>query len=226
MMAPEIEEICALCGETYPYYQVQRCYRCGKLYCKNCTALNEDHQVICLNCFRRMISPRGLKSKYAQLSIYLARRAKYGNHVTLSFKRIEEIIGDRLPYSAYHYNHWWKNIRGRSPSEDWLTTGWTAQEVNLENQEVTFQRKELSEIKTEDQTSNRKRRRKRSSEAFKALARKQPQKRRIPSKTKIAKVQARSKNIQRKSAIPQYRGKIKPKKAYEKKIYKPEEKTI
>jgi len=144
-MVPVVEEICALCGETYPYYQLQRCYRCGRLYCGNCTALNEGHEVICLNCFRRMISPRGLKSKYAQLSIYLARRAKYASYATLSFRRIEEIIGDHLPYSAYHYNHWWKNIRGRSPSEAWLTTGWTVQEVSLKNQEVTFQRKEPSE---------------------------------------------------------------------------------
>ena len=144
-MVPLIEEICTLCGEPYPYYQLRRCYKCGRLYCRNCVDFNEGHEVICLNCFRRMISPRGLKSKYAQLSIYLARRAKYASYATLSFRRIEEIIGDHLPYSAYHYNHWWKNIRGRSPSEAWLTTGWTVQEVSLKNQEVTFQRKEPSE---------------------------------------------------------------------------------
>jgi len=222
-MVPVIEEICPLCGETYPYYQLQRCYRCGRLYCRNCVALNEGREIICLNCFRRIVSPRGFKSKYAQLSIYLARRAKYGNHATLSFRRIEEIIGDDLPYSAHHNNHWWNNTRGPSHSEAWLTTGWIVQEVNLENQEVTFQKKEPSEAKGEDRASKGKGRRKRLSEAFKALAHKQPPKRKGLSKTKIARVQARARNIRRKSTGSEYRGKFKPRRAYEKRLYKHEE---
>lgn len=133
MMVPVIEEICGLCGVTYPYYQLQRCRRCGKLYCRNCVALNEAREVICLRCFRRIVSPIRLKSKYAQLSIYLARRVKYGDYVTLSFKRIEEIIGDHIPHSAYHRKHWWNNVRGRSQSEAWLSTGWIVQEVDLGN---------------------------------------------------------------------------------------------
>jgi len=223
-MVPMIEEICALCGETYPYYQLQRCYRCSRLYCRNCVALNEDREVICLNCFRRIVSPRSFRSKYAQFSIYLARRAKYGKYVTLSFKRIEEIIGDNLPYSAYHYNHWWNNTRGPSHSEAWMTTGWIVQEVNLQNQQVTFQKKEPSEVKAENRTSSSKRRRRKIPESFKALAHRQPRRRKGLSKTKIAKVQARLKNVLRKDGRPQYRGKPKPKKAYEKRLYKPGEK--
>jgi len=223
-MVPIAEEICALCGEAYRYYQLQRCYKCNRLYCRNCTALDEENKTICLNCFRRIVSPRNFTSRYAQLSLYLARRAKYAEYATLSFKRIEEIIGDHLPYSAYHYNHWWNNTRRRSPSEAWMTTGWIVQKVNLENQEVTFQKKESSQARTETQSSNIRRRKKRLPESFKALARKHLQKKKVPSKTKVAKVQAMSKNLQRKAALPRYPAKLKPKKAYEKRLYKSREK--
>jgi len=220
-LVPVLEEICALCDETYPYYQLRRCSRCSRLYCWNCTALKEDYEVICLSCFRRMVSPRGLKSKYALLSIYLARRAKYGNYVTLSFKRLEEIIEDRLPYSAYHYDHWWNNIRGRSQSEAWLTTGWVVLEVNLEDQEVTFRRKEHLEGNVENQPSKTRKRREPLSKSFRALAYRRPRRRVGPSKTKIAMVQATLRNIERKSTLPEYRGKPKLRKAYEKRLYKP-----
>lgn len=223
-MVPPVEEICALCGETYPYYQTRRCSKCGRFYCGTCTALDENREVVCLNCFRRLVSPRRLKSKYGQLSVYLARRAKYGNYATLSFKRIEKIIGNDLPYSAYHYNHWWGNVRGRSPSEAWLTTGWAVQEIDLENQEVTFRRKESLESKHEDQNSSQKKRRRGLSASFKALAHKEHRIRRELSKTKIAKVQARSRNVQRRRDASRRSGKSKPKKPYEKRLYKPEQK--
>jgi len=51
------------------------------------------------------------------------------------------------------------------------------------------------------------------------------QERRKPSKTKAAKLVARLKNLERKKAsVPKYRGSFKPKPAYEKRLYKPEEK--
>jgi len=133
-----IEEQCPICEEVYPYHILQKCIKCGRLCCINCIIRDENGDVVCLDCARKMVTPRIKLSKYAALSIYLARRAKYRSRLILTFPKIEEIIGDSLPYSAFHYKGWWSNVRGRSPSEAWMTVGWRVESVNLEKMEVTF----------------------------------------------------------------------------------------
>jgi len=217
-----IEEECASCGATFNYYSLYRCYVCGKMFCRNCFIYDEEGKVICLRCAKRRIFPKTRLSKYSPLTTYLARRAKYANYVTLSFKKIEEIIGDRLPPSAYENRYWWSNTRNRSCSEAWLTAGWSVLEVNLDSKTVTFKKNKPTEINVQ-----RKRRRRISvSPAFKALAKKRKRKKPSgPSKTKLAKAQARFKNVQReKMCVPKFRGKFKPKKAYEKRLYNLDEK--
>jgi len=217
-----IEEDCSLCGVTYPYYSLYRCTRCRRLYCRNCFLYDEERKVICLSCAKKRVFPGGPKSKYASLSTYLARRAKYGDQVTLAFSKIEEIIGDRLPSSAYSNRQWWGNNWGRSSSESWLTVGWKVQEVDLERNEVAFRK----EKQTAAAAPRKRSRRKPVSQAFKALAlRRRPRKPLGPSKTKVSRIQARLRNIERRRAsIRQYKGKFKPRRAYEKRLYKPEEK--
>lgn len=221
-----VDDTCPICEETYPYFMLQRCSRCGRLYCKNCTVLNDLGEVLCLNCARKMVTPRFRpKSKYAPLSIYLARRAAYTSQVTLKFSRIEEIIGDILPHSAYHSKNWWSNVRNRSPSEAWMTVGWRVEAVNLDGEEVTFRKEEKPA--SEGTSIPRKRRRKASKKTFREFVRKKSKRRRArtgPSKTKIAIAQARLKNIERaRTSARSYRG-LKPRSAYEKRLYKPEEK--
>ena len=221
-----VEDTCPICEETYPYFMLQRCSRCGRLYCRNCTVLNDLGEVLCLNCARRMVTPRFRpKSKYAPLSIYLARRAVYSSQVTLKFSKIEEIIGDVLPYSAYHSKSWWSNVRNRSPSEAWMTVGWRVKSVNLEREEVTFKKEKKPASK--DSSTKKTRRRRTSKKAFRELVHKKFGRQRAkkgPSKTKIAILQARLKNLERASALPpSYRG-LKPRSAYEKRLYKPGEK--
>jgi len=214
-----IEEDCSLCGVTYPYYSLYRCYRCGRLYCRNCFLFAEDGKVICLGCVRRSIYPAGPRSKYTFLSVFLAKKAKYSGQITLAFAEIEKIIGERLPFSAYYYKHWWSNIRNRSPSEAWLTTGWSVQSVDLEKKEVTFRKDEQTPVKA----AKKRLRRKPVSASFKALVNKRNLRRATePTKTKIAMAQARLKNIERRKT-KEHRGKFKPKRAYEKRLYKPEE---
>ncbi|MFB0522535.1 MAG: hypothetical protein ACETV1_02095, partial [Candidatus Bathyarchaeia archaeon] len=71
----------------------------------------------------------------------------------------------------------------------------------------------------------RRRSRKPVSQAFKALAlKRRPRKPSRPSKTKVSMAQARLKNIERRKTYPrEYRGRLKPRQAYEKRLYKPEE---
>ena len=217
-----IEEECSLCGVTFPYYALSRCYRCNRLYCRNCLIYNEEEKPTCLKCAKRRLMPQAPRSKYTSLSTFLVRKAKYANFVSLSFKQIEDIIGDKLPNSAYDYEHWWNNNLNRSQSEVWLTVGWKVETVNLAKKEVTFRK----EKPTPAEAPKKRQRRKPVSPAFKALAlERRPRKPLGPSKTKLAKTLARYKNIERQRATPRtLKGKFKPKSAYEKKLYKATEK--
>jgi len=217
-----IEEDCSLCGAAYPYFSLHRCHVCRRLYCRNCFLYDIDRRIICLKCAKRRVSPRGPRSKYTYLTTYLANRAKYSYHVTLPFAKVEEIIGDRLPSSAHYYEHWWSNTRNKSPSEAWLTAGWRVEGVDLDRKEVTFRK----DMQTAVRPYSMKRRRKPISEAFRALARRRrPLKPSGPSKTKVARVQARAKNIERRRTSGLGKGRrFKPRKTYEKRLYDLEEK--
>jgi hypothetical protein len=213
-----IEEDCSLCGVTYPYYALSRCNRCRRLYCRNCLIYDEEGKLTCLGCAKRRLMPAAPRSKYAPLSKFLVRRAQYSNFVTLSFKYIEEILGDKLPSSAYDNERWWNNSLSHPPSEAWLTVGWKVEKVNLATKEASFRK----EKPTSSDVPKKRQRRKPVSPAFKALAlKRRPRKPLAPSKTKVAKTLARYKNIEKQRAAPRtYRGKFKPKSAYEKKLYK------
>ena len=217
-----IEENCALCGVSFPYYSLYRCFRCRKMFCRNCFLYDEEGKITCLKCAKRRIQPKAPPSKYAPLSMFLARRAKYANYVTLSFSRIEDIIGDKLPDSAFNQKHWWNNNVNRSHSESWLTVGWAVEDVNLDKKEVVFKKEKPTDVRT----ARKRPRRKPVSPAFKALAlKRRPKKPTGPSKTKLALTLARARNIERQSSsIRGLRGKFKPKGAYEKRLYKDDEK--
>ena len=216
-----IEEECSLCGVTYPGYSLHRCFRCGRLYCGNCILRDEEGKPICLRCAKRKVSPTATwRSKYTHLREYLTRRAKYSSYARLSFKKIEEIIGDALPSSALSNPRWWSNTRGQSHSDAWLSVGWKVEKVELEKKEVIFKKVTPTQMKR-----GRRKRRKPVSAAFKALALK-PRKRsrQLPSRSRIAEAQARIKNIKRKSADRWRFRRSKPRSAYEKRLYKPAEK--
>ncbi len=217
-----VHEDCSLCGVTVPYYALSRCNRCKKLFCRNCLVNDEEGKPTCLRCAKRRLMPAAPRSKYAPLSQFLVRRAQYTDFVTLSFRFIEEILGDKLPDSAYSSERWWSNRLSHSASESWLTVGWMIENVNLAKKRVSFKKK----VSTLRRTQKKRQRRKPLSPAFKALAlKRKPKKPLGPSKTKIAKTLARYKNIGRQKAMPQpIKGKFKPKSAYEKKLYKPTEK--
>ncbi len=56
-----------------------------------------------------------------------------------TFAEIEGVLGFSLPRSAYAYPAWWSNdATGHSHSLAWLDAGWRTQDVDLQNQQVTF----------------------------------------------------------------------------------------
>lgn len=220
-----MEEECSLCGRAFPYYTLRRCSRCGRLYCGDCIIFTWDrnvfrHIAVCLNCARRRVSPRRIGGKYTPLSVYLARRARFTSVVTLSLSKIEEIIGGNLPPSAFHSQKWWTNSRNNVQGQAWLDVGWGVDSADLGARIVTFKRTTGKTAKTHMKTRNWRRG---TSRWLKKTPRPtMPRRRRRPSKTRTSKAMARLRNIQRKKAsMRQYRGRFKPKPAFEKRLYKP-----
>jgi hypothetical protein len=76
--------------------------------------------------------------KYAPLGRYLASAGE--ESATLSFGRIESILGTALPRSAATHRAWWDNEihGGHVQARAWMSAGWRVTEVNLGRSSVTF----------------------------------------------------------------------------------------
>jgi hypothetical protein len=81
-------------------------------------------------------------TKYGPLQDYLSESP--AGQLTLSFSKIEEIIGDSLPESAWTYRAWWANDRSghSSQTQAWLTADWRVEKVDQVEGRVTFVRRE------------------------------------------------------------------------------------
>jgi hypothetical protein len=78
-------------------------------------------------------------SKYDRLGEHLSGLDRETVH-TLSFERIEAILGCRLPRSAREYQAWWANQigAGHVQSNAWLDNGWHTELLSLSHKHVTF----------------------------------------------------------------------------------------
>lgn len=214
---------CKICGRVFPYSYLRRCWKCGKLFCVDCmvpeVSTGNTERLLCLNCARKIVSPK-TRTKYEALTSYLKFRGAFTDSVRLSFAQIDGIIGDNLPMSAYRSENWWENSLEKEHAKSWLEAGWKMVKVNLKEGYVVFQK-----VKYVPSTPFKKR--KAESQLKKPF---KPAPSRIlrtrkPSKTKISKLYARLKNIERRRAAPvKLRGNLKPKPAQEKKVFKPDEK--
>lgn len=78
-------------------------------------------------------------SKYDPLRQHLS--AMSDDRWRVRFPEIEGILGFSLPRSAYAYPAWWSNdATGHSHSLAWLDAGWKTEQVDLQNQQVTFRK--------------------------------------------------------------------------------------
>lgn len=210
-----LKDECALCKRVMSSSYLRRCSRCNRLYCFDCTTYTKDGYIICLNCARREVSPRRLGTKYSPLSRYLLRRGMFTDRVRLPIREIEGIIGANLPLNALKDSEWWSNTKGKP----WASVGWHVESVDMNERTVTFIRVAKPVIK-------RKKKESRKTEFFKRPLRfPKPKRAMLPSKTKIAKAQARARNVERrKLSNSKPRGKFAPKPAYEKRLFKPDAK--
>lgn len=172
-------------------------------------------RLLCLNCARRTVSPRNV-GKYGGLASYLRFRGSFTNTVKLTFARMDGIIGDNLPMDAYKSEGWWSNVLGNVHAKGWLDAGWIVEEVNLKEGYVVFRKVKEAPVT--------RRRRSEIKKPFTPVRVRIP-KPKTPSKTKVSKLYARIKNLERmRTSMPAYRGSLKPKPRHEKRLFKPDEK--
>jgi hypothetical protein len=120
--------------------------------------------------------------------------------------------------SAYRDAVWWSNTASSVHAKGWLNAGWEVQEVNLKEGSVVFKKVRQVPFK----------RSKRAKSEIKKPFTPVPVhafKPKVPSKTKVSKLYARIKNLerQRASARSSVRG-FKPRSQYEKRLFKADEK--
>jgi len=217
-----IKDECGICGRVLSYSYLRRCQRCGRLYCIDCmvpdVSTGDYTRMFCLNCARRIVSPRST-GKYDPLTRYLKFRAAFTSTVKLSFAKIDGIIGENLPMSAYREEKWWNNTPNDAHAKSWLDAEWKVQEVNLEEGCVVF--KKTGSIRTR---SIRRKARTQALKPFTPVHVRIPKSRK-PSKTKVSKLYARLKNLERnRASMPRLHGSFKPKPSHEKRLFKPEKK--
>jgi hypothetical protein len=74
-------------------------------------------------------------SKYLNLTLHLAQME--GLEWEAAFDEIEDVLGFKLPKSAWDYSAWWAN-QGRAQSLAWQNAGWHTSEVDLKGGRVKF----------------------------------------------------------------------------------------
>ncbi len=214
------KEECGICGRVLRAYRLRRCSRCRRLFCRDCmvpdVSTGNPTEPLCLHCARRVVSPRSV-SKYDGLNSHLRFRGAFTGLVKLSLARIDGLIGSNLPMSAYRDEAWWSNFTTSPHAKSWLNAGWEVQEANLKEGFVVFK-------KVRQMPTARKRRKSEINKPFTPIP-VRPLKSKIPSKTKVSKLYARIKNLERQQAAQRGSGKgFKSRSAYEKRLFKSTEK--
>ena len=180
-------------------------------------ATGDPNMMLCLHCARRVVSPR-TSSKYSGLENHLKFRASFTDTVKLTFARIDGLIGSNLPMNAFRDESWWSNSSSSAHAKAWLNAGWEVQEVNLKEGYVVFKKVRNVAFKKPG------RRKLEINKPFTPVPVHAPRPK-VPSKTKVSKLYARIKNLERQRTIArgQIRG-FKPKSQHEKKLYRRNEK--
>jgi hypothetical protein len=80
-------------------------------------------------------------ANYANITEYLSRPGQ--EDWTASFSEVEAILGFSLPASARRHKAWWAN-NWHSQSHGWMSAGFRATAVDLENEFVTFRKSAIA----------------------------------------------------------------------------------
>ncbi|HVA88499.1 MAG TPA: hypothetical protein VNL71_01520 [Chloroflexota bacterium] len=84
---------------------------------------------------RMATSPSG---RYVPLRFYLGVQRKRQAELALTFREIEDVLGDGLPKPARKYPEWWANDPANEQATAWLEAGYWVREADLEGERVLF----------------------------------------------------------------------------------------
>ncbi len=193
-----MKDECGICGRVMRTTYMRQCQRCKKLFCRDCmtpdVATGDPNAMLCLHCARRIVAPRSV-SKYAGLESHLKFRAAFTDMVTLKFARIDGLIGSNLPMSAYRDPLWWSNASSSEHAKAWLNAGWEVLDVNFKEGTVTFKKVRRLPRKPKKKSLE-------ITQPFTPV-RVRPLRSKIPSNTKVSKLYARIKNLERQRNMQQ-----------------------
>jgi hypothetical protein len=93
-------------------------------------------------CLLKSVQGESMPSEYSLLEEYLRGLPTSEEELTLTFKRIEEILNDRLPPSALEEGPWWGNQKQGLQIETipWMDAGWLVDIVDFHEKWVRFVR--------------------------------------------------------------------------------------
>jgi hypothetical protein len=157
-------------------------------------ATGDPMAMVCLHCARRIVSPNTV-SKWVGLESHLKFRAAFTDNVTLKFARIDGLIGANLPMAAYKDPAWWSNTSSSAHAKAWLDAGWEVQEINFKEGTATFKKVRNVAFKKS------KKKKLEITQPFTPVPVHRP-KSKIPSNTKVSKLYARIKNLERQRQMP------------------------
>jgi len=78
--------------------------------------------------------------RYEPLTAYLKGQSE--GRVTVTFDRLAEILGFRLPAAALNHAEWWQEGSGHPQARGWRDAGWSFVKTDRRAQTVTFRRDE------------------------------------------------------------------------------------
>jgi hypothetical protein len=79
---------------------------------------------------------------YERLGAWLAAQPGERVPLTLTFAEVEQVLGHRLPPSAWCSSSWWQHAeqRQQAPGRAWRAAGWQLEAVDHQDAVVTFTR--------------------------------------------------------------------------------------
>lgn len=89
------------------------------------------------------------RSKYEPLYQLLISSGK--DEITLSFTKIERLIGDKLPESAYKRS-WWSNRKTGLQASTWIEAGYQVEDLDLTEKRITFRKPIITHSVQHDET--------------------------------------------------------------------------
>lgn len=90
-----------------------------------------------------------MAGKYIPLECYFKSVPQQDQDFTLSFDKVEQILGGKLPASAYQYQAWWANEQNgpHNHARCWLNAGWRMDGVDFQRNLVRFVRSNIKPVK-------------------------------------------------------------------------------